>query len=726
MTGDYRITGMEPRASVRSRFSGSRPLWFAFVLPLVASCSSRSEPAPPPISRHLLIVTIDTLRADRLGCYGNANVATPNMDRLAREGALATDATVHVPLTRPSHTSLFTGLYPADHGIRDNVSAPLSEKVPIMAELLRDAGFTTAAFVSSVVLSAQSGLNRGFATYGDRFEIGEDDARFLNTIQKRGDETTGDAVAWMRSNAGKRMALWVHLYDPHDPYEPPEPYAARYAGRLYDGEVAWSDDLIGRLDAALQALGIRDQTLTIVTSDHGEGLGEHGETVHGFFVYETTLKVPLIARGPGIPAGLRIGQTARTVDLLPTILDLLRVPMPTGLRLPGRSLAAPFEGRERASDVPTYAESLVPLLHFGWSDLRMMRNGRWKYILAPGSELYDLHDDPNEQNNLLNSRAARAAELRATLDEHLRNERRDGKNRPDRAGVPADLLEKLGALGYVSPGGPAPGSSAAGADPKDKIGEYKVLNRLMREGLTKLREKDYRASASRFESLRAKGIDSFEVHYYLGRALFNLDRARDAAPHFERAIERLPAYAPAYLALADCRILQRDLKGAVAVLRKGRAASPKDASLHEREAEVWRKLRNPDEAIAVYTAMLPLVPTNALVRVRLGELYRDRGQPEQAVPLLREAVKLDPSVASYWNSLGMVLGGADDFRGAEAAFREAATRDPSDPQHTYNLGLALLRQGRAPEAADYFRKTLQLEPGFRAARERLAETKARY
>ena len=350
----------------------------------VAGCTSSAPSAPPAAARvpkHVVIVTIDTLRADRVGVYGNATVATPNLDRLAREGAMAEHAAVHVPLTRPSHISLFTGLYPAEHGIRDNVSPPLAGRVPVLAEILKQNGFKTGAFVSSIVLSKQSGLARGFDHYSDRFDVGEDDARFLNTIQKRGDATVGEATTWLGEAGPERRFAWVHLYDPHDPYEPPEPYASRYAGRPYDGEVAWSDELVGRLDAALAAAKLRDDTLLVVTSDHGEGLDEHQEAVHGFFVYETTLAVPLLIRGPGIAPGTRLTPVVRSVDVMPTVLDLLGL-APQTPTVSGRSLAAALHGAP-IDDEPTFAESLVPLVHYGWSDLRALRDGRWKYILAP-------------------------------------------------------------------------------------------------------------------------------------------------------------------------------------------------------------------------------------------------------------------------------------------------------------------------------------------------------
>ena len=688
---------------------------------LAGGCGQRDAPPAPTIPRHLVLVTIDTLRADRLGCYGSRDVATPNLDRIAREGALAAQATVHVPLTRPSHASLLTGRLPAEHGLRDNVTPPLPASVPTLAETLQKAGFATGAFVSAIVLSAQSGLGRGFQTYDDRLPAGGDDVRFLNSIQRRGDETMRAALAWLESKPGSRVFAWVHLYDPHDPYEPPEPYASRYAGRPYDGEVAWSDELVGHLDDALGRVGMRNDTLLVVTSDHGEGLGEHGENVHGFFVYDSTLHVPLLVRGPGVAAGGHIAVTVGSVDVMPTVLDLLGVAVPAGMKLSGRSLAGTLRGGPPPADTPAYAESLLPLLHYGWSDLRTIREARWKYIQAPRPELYDLAHDPGEERNLAEQEPARAAALRTALAAHLARE----KETPTAAeggtaAMPPDLLEKLGALGYLGAATPAAGA-ATGADPKDKIDEFKVLNRLVREGLIRLREKDYAGSAERLEELRRRGVDSFEVHYYLARALVGLRRHREAASHFAAAAERLPGYSAAHLGRADALIATGDLRGALAALKTGRESNPRDPRLPEREAQVWRKLKQPAEAVAAYEAAIALAPKDALLRVELGESLRDAGRLDAAAASLRAAVDLEPSVASYWNALGMVQGAREDFASAETAFREAVARDAADASYQYNLGLALLRQRKRAEAAEAFRHTLALDPRFGPARERLAE-----
>ena len=653
-------------------------------LAIVAPGCTRGDPpaARPSAAASVLFITIDTLRADRLGVYGATNVETPNMDLLAREGAWARHSTVHVPLTRPSHISIFTGRYPAGHGIRDNVTPALAADVPLLAERFHREGFSTAAFVSSVVLTRQSGLARGFDHYSDKFEIEEDDARFLNTIQKRGDIVTAEAVAWLKEHP--RFFAWVHLYDPHDPYEPPGKYAVTYADRPYDGEVAWSDELVGRLVAALRADKRLENTLVVVTSDHGEGLGEHGEDVHGYFVYESTLHVPLIFRGPGVKPGTRIDTVTRSVDLFPTLLELagIRAGTPDGAAA-GRSLAAALRG-ERIDDAPAFAESLVPLVHFGWSDLRAVRDGRWKYILAPRPELYDLERDPAETNNLVDKEPARARALRTGLEGQLRLEQRSAQSGAARDAVPPDLLEKLGALGYLSPGGPEAGK-ASGADPKDKLEEYKTLNTLMRRGLIALREGRPAETLEHLGGLTRQGVDSFEVHYYRGRAFTALRRWRDAESAYVRALEKLPSYTAAWRALAESRVALRDLRGAE----------------------------------AAYEKLLALAPRDALARVQLGEVYRDLGRADDAARVMQAAVEIDPAPASYWNSLGMVLGGAGRMADAERAFAEAISRDADNPQYVYNRALALQRLGRLAEATTQFQRAA--DSGFPPALKRLAE-----
>jgi arylsulfatase A-like enzyme/Flp pilus assembly protein TadD len=698
--------------------------WGPFLAVLAAGLPGCSRtPAPPPRAANVVLVTIDTLRADRLGCYGSRDVATPRLDRIAAEGALAEEASAHVPLTRPSHVSMLTGLLPVEHGIRDNVSPAVVGQVPLLAELFREQGFATAAFVSSVVLSSESGLNRGFDVYSDRFEGVSGDAQFLNTVQKKGTDTLSEALAWLDANRQRRLFLWLHLYEPHDPYEPPEPYASRYAGRPYDGEVAWVDELVGRFDDRLAALGLKQTTALVVTSDHGEGLGEHGEMLHGFFAYQTTLRVPFLVRGPGIGAGTRLRSTVQLVDVFPTLLDLAAVPRRAGLAQSGRSLEGALRHGQPLPEAPAYAETLVPLLQFGWSDLRVVRDGRWKYIQAPRPELYDLTADPAEQHDLAAAQAARAQAMRSGLGGFLERERK-ARAGPAAAGPSQDLLEKLGALGYVGGGGPAE-TSSPGADPKDKIEEFRVVNSLIREALLAFHAGQHAASIEKLRRVLARGVRSFEVHYYLARALFALGRYREAGSNFEEAVRRSPSHAAAWEGAAECRLRGGDVAGALAKLREGEAAVPADAGLRIREGQVLREQKRLPEARRAYEAALPLAPKNARLRVQLGELLRDMGEPAEAVRHLQAAVDLEPGQAASWNTLGMTLGGLQRLAEAEKAFREAWRLDDKNHHHAYNLGLALLRQGRPDEARPYFEKTLALAPRFTPARQRLSELERR-
>jgi len=690
------------------------------------ACGGPSTPsvATAPVPRHLVVVTIDTLRADRLGAYGSTTVPTPHFDRLAGEGVRAVDATAHVPITRPSHATLFTGRYPSEHGVRDNISLPLAADVPTLAETLTAQGFDTAAFVSTFVLSSPSGLDRGFAHYDDNFEATSqsDEAVFLSTVQRRGDQTIDAVEHWLDRRPAearaRRTALWVHLYDPHDPYEPPAPFASQFADRLYDGEVAWTDTLLGRLRGVLESRDLWNDTLVVVMADHGEALGEHDETGHGFFAYETTLQIPFVARGPGIAVGRTLDGTLRTVDVGPTIAELLAVPALAGAT--GASVADTLRSGGTLPPRATYAESLTPLVHYQWSDLRVWREGPWKYILAPRPELYDLSSDPGELRDRATTDTATARRLRAALETVLKAER-------ERALAPgttpvalsAETLQKLGALGYVSPGA-ATGSVATGADPKDKIEEFRTLSTLMRDGLTELHQKQHARAAATFNRLLAAGADSFQLHFYLGQALVGLGRHRDAEQQFEQAATALPTFTQAHLGIADARIARKDYQGALAALQRGHQQAPNEAVLHDREGEVWQQLGDAVRARAAYERVAALAPKDALVRWRLGELAVVSGDPDRALTLFREATSLDPSGGDYWNSLGMVLGGQGANAEAATAFRTAIARNPASARFAYNLGLVLMRDGQA-EAAEWFRKTLALDPRFRAARDRLAE-----
>ncbi len=668
-----------------------------------------------PTARHLLLVTLDTLRADHLGVYGS-DVPTPHLDALAAAGAWVEEASTHVPLTRPAHVSMMTGLLPHRTGVRDNISPVPVPDVPVLAEVLAGEGFRTAAFVSAAVVGEESGLGRGFEHFDDDFGSAEE-AVFLGRAQRRGDQTLAAATAWLEAHRDEpRWFLWLHLYDPHDPYEAPEPWASRFPDRPYAAEVAWTDELVGRLLESLDRLGLREETLSVVTSDHGEGLGEHDERLHGFFAYQSTLRVPLLFQGPGIEPGGRISEPVGLVDLFPTTLDLLEIGSPSGSAASGRSLAAALGRGASLPEAPVVAESLIARLHFGWSELRTLRQGPWKYIQAPRPELYDLESDPGELQNLAREEPGRLRQMRDTLAELL-----VGEVQPEGEETASpEWLEQMAALGYLGSAGPAE-TSTPGADPKDKIAEFRQANDLMRRGLESLDRGEMAESAARFEELLELGIANGEIYLYLGRAQLGSEQPAAAIESLLEATARVPARAEGWLALAEAKARVGDLEGALEVLRASHGPLPEHPGLYREEGRLLRRLGRPEEARRALETSRAAGLDDPWVHLALGELTRDLGDPSAAVPLLEKATELAPDDAVAWNALGMTLGGLGEMSAAERAFRRAHELHGEHHLYAYNLGLALQRLGRDDEAVSLFTETLALEPRFRAARDRLAE-----
>lgn len=686
--------------------------------------SAPAEPAPAEspdaraegtAARHLLLVTLDTLRADHLGIYGS-DVPTPHLDALAAAGAWVEEASTHVPLTRPAHVSMMTGLLPHRTGVRDNISPVPIPDVPMLAEVLAEDGFATAAFVSAAVVGRESGLGRGFGLFDDNF-AGAKGTTFLGRAQRRGDQTLAEAITWLEAHRHEpRWFLWLHLYDPHDPYEAPEPWASRFPRRPYAAEVAWTDELVGRLLESLGQLGLREETLTVVTSDHGEGLGEHDEQLHGFFAYQSTLRVPLLFQGPGVTAGGHLSGPVGLVDLFPTILDLLGSSAPAGAAESGRSLAGALGSGESLPKVPVMAESLVARLHFGWSELRTLRQDQWKYIQAPRPELYDLENDPGELRNLAAEERSRLRDMRDDLAALLVDE---VQIEGGEAASP-EWLEQMAALGYLGSAGPAE-TSTPGADPKDKIAEFRQANDLMRRGLEHLGREEMAESAARFEELITLGIANGEIYLYLGKAQLGSGRPEDAVESFLEATARVPARAEGWLGLAEAKARIGELEGALDVLRASHGPLPDHPGLYREEGRLLRRLGRLEEARLALETSRSAGPADPWVHLALGELTRDLGDAESAVSLLEKATELAPEDAAAWNALGMTLGGLGEMPRAEEAFRQAHELAGEHHLYAYNLGLALQRLGQGKEAAGLFTKTLTLEPRFQAARDRLAE-----
>ena len=407
----------------------------------------------------VLIVTLDTTRADRLSPYGLMESAMPSFDRMASEATVFDQAASASPLTLPSHASIFTGLLPPRHGVRDNVDAPLSPSHTTLPEVLKSHGFRTAGFAASIVLDAGRGLDQGFEIYKG---VSQDDSNAPHRLQKRADQVVDEATAWLRTLRNERFFLWTHLYDPHRPYEPPVPHAD---GDPYTGEIAYAASQFERLLEALRASKRLDRTIIIVTADHGESLGEHGESDHGIFLYEGVLRVPLMVRVPGMKPG-RVAELVRLTDIMPTVLELLGLPP---VATDGVSLASVVNGESARPDLESYSESLYPE-RFGWSSIYALRDSRFKYIDAPKPELYDLATDPFERVNIVLERPALASAMEQRVREIASS--RPAVTTAERAvrHLTEDARTRLAALGYAA-GDPIRQSreSRRLPDPKDCI-----------------------------------------------------------------------------------------------------------------------------------------------------------------------------------------------------------------------------------------------------------------
>lgn len=493
----------------------------------------------------IALVTIDTLRADHLGCYGG-EIPTPNLDQLAREGSLFLDATAQSPLTLPSHCSILTGTTPLYHGVRDNGRYQLPEQIDTLAEILKRVGYSTAAFVGGVPVHSRFGLSQGFDTYDEEFLRSMAERKAVEVVTAAGD--------WLKKQEGEAFFVWIHLFDPHTPYEPPEPFSSQY-GDTYAGEVAYVDHALRDL-----LLSLGDDVLTVVTSDHGEGLGEHGEDTHALFIYDSTLSVPLIFRGPGVPPGMIVREQARSIDIVPTILELVGQPDKC-TACQGKRLVALMRGEDVESEA-SYAESYFPRLNLGWSELRSLRREGWKYIAAPEPELYDLRSDPGELKNLATEAPEKRDELAAELfDTEKKAVGPFGASplTPDRK-----TLARLRSLGYVSSAntplreGPIPDpksrialwqSLLKGMDHSDKaeldqaIGEFEAILRqdsgmiLVRGYLAEAyyRQGQYQVAVNQCLKVLAVDPNDFQANNLLGESLVRLGRAREAEQAFEKA-----------------------------------------------------------------------------------------------------------------------------------------------------------------------------------------------
>ncbi len=626
-----------------------------------AACQARA----PRTSPSLLLVTIDTLRVDRVGAYGSTAGLTPALDQLAASGWVFERAVSAVPLTFPSHATILSGLDPLHHGVRNNGTYVFPETRETLATRLKASGYATGAFVAAVVLDRRYGLNRGFDVYDDTITRASEGRSELESERPCG-AVVERARAWIRSQTGPFFA-WVHLYEPHAPYAPPKDLAAAHPGRPYDAEVAAADRCVAELVAAARTAR-PGHLVTAVTSDHGEGLGDHGESTHGLFVYQSTLDVPMVISGTGVPAGRRTKDLARGADLAPTLLATLGAPGLTGID--GRDLAAGGGAGE------SYAETDYPA-GFGWAPLRSWRLGDLKFIEAPEAELYDLARDPKEERNLAGSRSSDVDRLRGVLRAALKSETRASARR-----VSGDTEERLRSLGYVAGGSTPPAQGPNALDPKSALPLFQDFERAMEREASG----DLKASSLILTSLVARDPANLTFRRSLASALRRSSRLPEAA----RVLREAEKVAP-----PDAAVLH-DL--ALAVAGQGRLV---------------QAIEFEERAIALDPAFVDAFSHLANLQALRGDLTRARDAVDRAVAL-------DPNNARAWINRGNIARGQNQAQEAAISYRRALELSPDLVDAMNGLGVLAVERGDLNDAAQRFEHVLEVAPGFDEARLNLA------
>jgi len=637
---------------------------------------------PAPLDGPIILISIDTLRADRLPVYGYAKVATPAVDGLAADGVVFEHAWAHTPQTLPSHASILTGRLPFEHGVRDNLGFALGPSAGTLPRLLRDRGFATGGFVSAYVMRAASGLNQGFDTYDDQLPPSSPEIA-IGDVQRDGADTLAAAERWLEGRTGSRYFLFLHLYEPHTPYTPPDRFR-RYLP--YDGEVAYADELVGRLVATLKRRGEYDKALIVFLSDHGEGLGDHGEMEHGIFLYSETIRVPLIVKLPGErEQGRRVADPVQHIDLVPTILDMAGAPVPAGLR--GRSITPAFSGR-RLEEQGLYAEALYSRYHYGWSELYALTDSRYRFIRAPRDELYDIQQDPGERTNLASERGSARVAIRQALDSLLSGVKIDAP-----AEVSAEDRDRLRALGYV--GMQAQVTDGPGAeslpDPKDHI-----------QTLARYRD---------------------------ALALVRDNRVDEAIAMLQGIVADSPAMADVWSEIAGLRLRQGRLEDALTAYKRLVEVAPHDPAALVSVTQVLVDLGRLDEAVRQAEAALSVLPESdrrwrasahrLLMRVALA-----RRDDAEARAQAKRAEQTDPEMPLTDYVEGLIAHRAGRFADAlphfESTLQKSQVRTFQMPEVRYYLADTLARLERYGEAERLFREELRYFPASARSRAGLA------
>jgi arylsulfatase A-like enzyme/Flp pilus assembly protein TadD len=615
---------------------------------------------------NLILITLDTTRADRLGCYGYLPARTPVLDKLASEGVLFENAFTACPVTLPSHATIFTGLTPREHGIRHNGTGSLNRRLPTLPELLRERGYDTGAFVGAFVLNRKFGLNRGFQKYDDL--TGAEFAEGQMHRRRGGAVVVNTALAWLKGHTSHPFFCWIHLFDPHAPYRPrQEVFGDQFVERPYDAGIAAADLQIGRIIDFLQQHKLRDRTLVIVVGDHGEGLDEHEEREHGHMLYNSTLRVPLVVAHPALcKPGHRITEVVSLVELLPMVQECL------GLRPPGmpegRSLKAALRA-EALRPRACYAETDVPFLEHRWAPQRSLVSKNWKYIRTPRPELYDLSHDPAELNNLAESQPRRLEEMESAL---AKVESGLTPRQADDVQLSPAERRTLASLGYV-----------AGRAGDDKDSEHHALPDIK---------------------------DRLKYHDAVVRAnqLLDENHPQQALEQLQKIVAAVPDYSLARIFLGEALAKSGQLDDARQVYQELAENEPERGEVHARLGWILGRQGRADEALAELQKALDLAPETAEYRVNLGSIFLELDRRDEAREMFQSAVQIDPACGNF--EIAKLLASAGDISGAIKHYKMTLEYDPNWIPLNMEVAVLLARQRRFDEAIEYATRAVNLSP----------------
>jgi choline-sulfatase len=671
-------------------------------------------PAVVATRDNILLVTLDTTRADRLGCYGYSRARTRRFDRLAAEGVRFQSAFSPAPITLPAHASIFTGLYPFEHGVRNNGNFYLQDRFDTLATILSRQGYRTGAFISAFVLDRRYGLARGFDTYDDRMQGSQAQVVSLEA-ERRGDRTALALNAWLdtQARAGAPFFAWLHLYDPHEPYRSPQPFRDAFADSPYDGEIAFTDAILASVLDKLGQLGVRDRTIIAVIGDHGESLGDHGEETHSMFVYEAAIRIPLLLWRPGrLPAGLVVSQPVRATDLAPTLLALVGAPP---LNVPhGRSLLPLMTAAPPGEPEPIYSETYLPQFYLNWAPLRTLRDERWKFIDAPKPELYDLATDPGERDNLFQTQpgtgeAMRRALARLTGGTH---------GAMTAARVDREVAEKLAALGYVGAGEEmsAPAGNAVQRDPKDVIATFNQLRRAN----SAVRDRRFSEALPLLHRVLAEDPHNAFAQLVLGSAYMGMEQYPRAIEQYRRYVALVPTSSYAHQWMAICYVRIGDKDNALRETAAALAIDPRSTDARILRGGILASRGQYDDAVAELRAAAQTDPDKLVIRVDLAKVLVEARRLDDARKEYGEILTKDPAFAPALTGLGALEAGAQHPDKAAALFRRSLEVDPSNGETRFNLARALEALGRRDEAAAEYRRLVEDSAASRAVREAAA------